>query len=66
MATEKGGEYVGIHKGTKLTETPKETVIRARIDSQTVEKLKTLCDVKKKSKSEIIREGIDQLYREIK
>lgn len=57
---------MGIHKGTKLTETPKETVIRARVDSETVNKLETLCAVKNKSKSEVIREGIDRLYQEVK
>lgn len=57
---------MGIHKGTKLTETPKETVIRARVDSETVKKLETLCAVKSKSKSEVIREGIDRLYQDVK
>ena len=57
---------MGIHKGTKLTEAPKEIVIRARVDSETVEKLDALCAAKEKTKSEIIREGIDRLYQEIK
>lgn len=57
---------MGIHKGTKLTDTPKETVIRARVDAETVRKLETLCTVKSKSKSEIIREGIDRLYQDVK
>lgn len=57
---------MGIHKGTKLTEKPKEMVIRARIDSETARKLETLCAVQSKSKSEVIREGIDRLYQDVK
>lgn len=66
VATKKGGEPVGIHKGTKLTETPKETVVRARVDAETVEKLNAICKATGKSKSEVIREGIEKLYQEMK
>ena len=66
VATKKGGEHLGIHKGTKLTDAPKEKVIRARVDAETVKKLNELSAASGKSKSEIIRDGIDQLYCKMK
>lgn len=56
---------MGIHKGTKLTDTPKDRVIRFRIDAATEKKLEELCTRKGKTMSEIIREGVDHLYQSI-
>ena len=56
---------MGIHKGTKLTDAPKTEVIRARTDAETIKKLERLCEVTGKTKSEIIRLGVDRLYTEL-
>ncbi len=53
---------MGIHKGVKLTDAPKEQTIRARIDAVTAEKLEYLIKSKGVTKSDIIREGIDIQY----
>lgn len=52
-------------KGTKLTENPKDYMLRVRMDKETVEKLDKLCEQKEKSRSEIVRDGIEQQYREL-
>lgn len=56
---------MGIGKGTKLTDTPKDKMLRVRIDSDTEQKLNAVCNFKQKSKSDIVREGIEQQYTEI-
>lgn len=55
-------ENVGIHKGTKLTNNPKITTVKARIDKKTLEKLDCLVSEQNSSRSEIIRRGIDIQY----
>jgi len=57
---------VGIKKGTKLTDTPKDNVIRVRIDDKTENELEIVCKHTKMSKSEVVRKGIEQQYAEIK
>ncbi len=57
---------MGIKKGTKLTETPKNKMLRIRVDEDTEKKLNALCRHKNKSKSEIVRDGIDKQYAELK
>ncbi len=57
---------MGIKKGTKLTDNPKNTMLYIRIDKETEQKLDEICIVKKKSKSDVVREGIDKQYAEIK
>lgn len=53
-------------KGTKLTDNPKDYMLRVRMDKETVEKLDTVCKEEKKSRSEIVREGIEEKYQKIK
>jgi len=57
---------VGIKKGTKLTDTPKDKVLRIRIDDKTENELETVCKHTKMSKSDVVRNGIEQQYDEIK
>lgn len=57
---------MGIKKGTRLTNTPKDRELKFRYDAKTEAKLATLSEETGKSKSQIIREGIDRLYAEIK
>lgn len=57
---------MGIRKGTKLTDTPKDRTLKIRIDEQTERKLEAICNKLKKTKAQVIRDGIDQQYAEIK
>ncbi len=52
-------------KGTKLTNTPKDFMLRVRLDSETLVKLDKICDVEDKSRSEVVREGIAEKYRQV-
>lgn len=55
-----------IKKGTRLTENPKDYMLRVRMDSETVEKLDAVCKAKGKSRSDVVRDGIEQQYQESK
>lgn len=57
---------MGIKKGTKLTDAPKDKMLRIRIDEGTQQKLNAVCKAKNKSKSDIVRDGIEQQYADIK
>lgn len=57
---------MGIPKGTKLTDSPKEKMLRVRIDKSTEEKLEDLVRKLGLSKSEIVRRGIELQHGEIK
>lgn len=48
------------------TEDPKNLNTRIRLSQKDVEKLEFCCKKTGKKKSEIIREGIDKVYTEIK
>lgn len=53
---------MGIHKGTKLTDAPKNQMLRVRINDDTAKKLEELAQMHNVSKSEIIRKGIELQY----
>ncbi len=53
-------------KGTKLTDNPKEYMLRVRMDNVTSEKLEYLAEKLKLSKSEVVRIGIEEQYQKIK
>ena len=55
-----------IKKGTKLTENPKDYMLRVRMDEKTVEMLDSICDRKKLSRSEVVRLGIKEQYEKEK
>lgn len=56
----------GLKKGTKLTDSPKDYMLRVRMDEKSVEMLDAVCDKKKLSRSEVVRQGIEKQYAEIK
>lgn len=56
---------MGIKKGTKLTDTPKDKMLKIRMDADTESKLESVCEYTKKSKSEVVRDGIAKQYAEI-
>lgn len=55
---------MGIRKGTKLTPTPKDIFYQIRVDGETDEKAKVVCEKEGISKSELVRQGIELKYRE--
>lgn len=57
---------MGIKKGTVLTDNPKNKIIKVRVDLETEKKLNYISETEKKSKSEIIRNGIDIQYNRAK
>ncbi len=54
---------MGIKKGTKLTDTPKEFNYHIRVDEETDRKAKEVCRKEGISKSEVVRQGIDLKYQ---
>ncbi len=53
-------------KGQRIKDDPIEKIIHFRANNETIEKLKFVSEQTKKSKSEIIRNGIDMQYKELK
>lgn len=56
---------MGIKKGTKLTDTPKEVNYHIRVDEETDRKAKEVCRREGISKSEVVRQGIELKYQEL-
>lgn len=55
-----------IKKGTKLTENPKDFMLRTRIDSETLEKLDYSAKKFGISRSDVVRNGIENEYQKAK
>ena len=51
-------------KGTKLTDNPKDYMLRVRMDKSTLEKLDALCEKYNTNRSVVVRMGIDKLYQD--
>lgn len=49
-------------KGQKITDAPKDTTVRARMDSETINKLDYLVKLQDSDRSKIIRNGIEIQY----
>lgn len=52
-------------KGTKLTDKPKDYMLRARMDKETVEKMDFISEKLGISRSETVRRGLGKLYDEL-
>ncbi len=57
---------MGIHKGTKLTENPKDISYKVRFDKKTYEKLETLSQETGRTKADVIRKGIEVQFEQRK
>lgn len=57
---------MGVPKGTKLTDNPKNLTIKIRLDENTASKLDFLADSNNISKSEVIRKGIEIQFEQQK
>ncbi len=53
---------MGIHKGTKLTDNPKNHILKFRCDDETSEKLEYVAKKCSMTKSEVVRKGIEIQY----
>ncbi len=53
-------------KGTKLTDNPKDYMLRVRMDKKTVDKLDIICKNQEISRSEVVRNGIELQYQKLK
>lgn len=53
-------------KGQKITDSPKGTTIRARVDDETLEKLDYLVKIQNSNRSKVIRNGIEIQYNSAK
>lgn len=50
----------------KLTDRPKDTMVRVRMDKETVDKLDCLANEQDSDRSKIIRQGIELQYKKRK
>ena len=55
-----------LKKGTKLTDNPKDYMLRVRMDAETLKELDAFCEKENLSRSEIVRKGIKEQYAKIK
>lgn len=51
--------------GQKITDSPKETTIRARVDKETLNKLDYLVAEQGSDRSKVIRRGIEIQYEQV-
>lgn len=54
-----------VKKGTKLTDNPKDTTVKVRMDKDTMNKLDKCVEALESNRSEIIRAGIKKIYDEL-
>lgn len=54
---------MGIKKGTKLTDNPKDYILRVRMDKTTLAMLDTICKEQGVTRSRVIRAWITEQYQ---
>lgn len=52
-------------KGRPASENPKDYMLRVRMDKETLDQLDECCEVKKLSRSEVVRLGIKEQYEKL-
>lgn len=57
---------MGIHKGTKLKQNPKNSTFQVRLDEEMAKKLETVSKETRISKSDVVRMGIELQYDALK
>ena len=57
---------MGIPKGMKLTDNPKNKTFKVRLDETTMHKLETVAEETNQTKADVIRKGIDIQYSNLK
>ena len=53
-------------KGRPVSGNPKDYMLRVRLDQETLEQLDKCCEIQGKSRSEIVRKGIQEQYGNLK
>lgn len=67
MTNSKGVNLVLSKKmGRPFTENPKDKLLQVRLDKETVDKLDFCVNVQNVSRSSVVRNGIDKVYKELK
>ncbi len=56
---------MGIKKGTKLTDKPKDILYQIRVDKETDDKVKAICEKEGISRSDVVRQGINLKYKSL-
>ena len=56
---------VALKKGAKLTDSPKDYMLRVRMDKKSVQMLDDCCEKMNLTKSEVVRMGIGKVHAEI-
>lgn len=54
-----------VKKGTKLTENPKDIMLRTRIDQETADQLEVVSEKRGISKSAVVRKGILEQFESL-
>ena len=57
---------VALRKGTKLIDNPKDFMLRVRLDQELLKKLDKCCVKTGKTRSGIVRDGIEEQYQKMK
>ena len=66
VATKRGGKMAAMKKGTKLTDNPKDYMLRVRMDDETLRQLDECCKESGVSRSAVVRNGIKEQYKKIR
>lgn len=53
-------------KGRPVSENPKDYMLRARMDEQTLQQLDECCEAENLSRSEVVRKGIQEQHSKLK
>lgn len=56
---------MAVRKGTRLTDNPKDIIIRVRIDKDMVKKLDECVGIMNSNRSEVIRKGINLIHNDL-
>lgn len=56
---------MGIKKGTNLTDKPKDILYQIRVDKETDDKVKAICEKEGISRSDVVRQGINLKYKSL-
>lgn len=53
-------------RGRPCSETPKDYMLRVRMDKDTIEQLDECCQAENLSRSEVVRRGIEEQHKRLK
>lgn len=56
---------MGIKKGTNLTDKPKDILYQIRVDKETDDKVKAICEKEGISRSDVVRQRINLKYKSL-